>query len=90
MPVDDKPVVLVSDKLVEVKPLIDEKKDVLVFVYTRVQTDDSCADPVPVHMVPLVYDRRCYVSTPVRRFVGAEVRMHTTKMDVFVCCVARA
>jgi hypothetical protein len=36
MLVDDKLVVLVSGKLVEVKPLIDEKKDIL----------DSCADPV--------------------------------------------
>jgi hypothetical protein len=36
MLVDDKLVVLISGKLVEVKPLIDEKKDIL----------DSCADPV--------------------------------------------
>jgi hypothetical protein len=62
MPVDDKPVVLVSDKPVEVKPLIDEKKDIPVCVDTGVQTDDSCADPVPVHMVPRVCDRRRYVS----------------------------
>jgi hypothetical protein len=32
IPVDDKPVVLVSDKTVEVKPLIVEKKDILVCV----------------------------------------------------------
>jgi hypothetical protein len=65
MPVDDKPVVFVSDKPVEVKPLIDEKKDILVCVDTGVQTDESCYDPVPVHMVPQVYDRRCYVSAHV-------------------------
>jgi hypothetical protein len=28
MPVYDKPVVLVSDKPVEIKPLVDEKKDI--------------------------------------------------------------
>jgi hypothetical protein len=28
MPVDDKPVVLVSDNTVEIKPLVDEKKDI--------------------------------------------------------------
>jgi hypothetical protein len=67
IPVDDKPVVLVSDKPVEVKPLIDEKKDIPVCVDTGVQTDDSCADPVPVHMVSRVYDRRHYVSAPVER-----------------------
>jgi hypothetical protein len=33
------------------KPLIDEKKDIPVSVYMGVQTDDSCADPVLVHMV---------------------------------------
>jgi hypothetical protein len=36
MPVDDKPVVLVSNKPVEVKPLIDEKKDILVCVHIGV------------------------------------------------------
>jgi hypothetical protein len=36
MTVDDKPVVLVSDKPVEVKPLIDEKKDIPVCVDTGV------------------------------------------------------
>jgi hypothetical protein len=51
MPVDDKPVVLVSDKPVEVKPLIDEKKDIPVCVDIGVQTDDSCANPAPLHMV---------------------------------------
>jgi hypothetical protein len=29
MPVDDKPIVLVGDKPVEVKPLVDERKHVL-------------------------------------------------------------
>jgi hypothetical protein len=79
MHVDDKPVILVSDRLVEVKPLIDEKKDMPVCVDTGVQTDDSCADPVPMHMVPQVYDHRPYVSAPVRHFIGATVRMHTGK-----------
>jgi hypothetical protein len=40
-PVDDKPVVLVSDKPVEVKPLIDEGKDMLACV--------PCV-PLPVHV----------------------------------------
>jgi hypothetical protein len=57
MPIDDKPVVIVSDKRVEVKPPIDEKKDIPICVDTGVQTDDSCADPVSLHMVPRVYDR---------------------------------
>ena len=57
MPVDDKPVELVSDKPVEVHPLIAERKDVatcvqkVVCVDTGVQTDDSCAPDVPVHVV---------------------------------------
>jgi hypothetical protein len=62
MHVDDNLVVPVSDKPVELKPLIDKKKDIPVCVDTGVQTDDSCADPVPVHMVPRVCDRRRYVS----------------------------
>jgi hypothetical protein len=84
MPVDDKPVVLVSDKPVEVKPLIDEGKDIAacvklpVCVDKGVQTEDSFADRVSVHAVPRV-DDRSYVSTHVRRFVGAAVRMHKGK-----------
>ena len=84
LPVDDKPVVLVSDKPVEVQPLSDERKDVAacvtipVCVDTCVQTDDICADHVPVHEV-LRGDKRSFVSTPVRRFVGAAVRMHKGK-----------
>ena len=83
MHVDDKPV-LVGDKLVEDKPLIEEKKDVaaciimLVCVDTGVQTEDIGADHVPVHVVPRG-DKRCFVSTPVRRVVGAAVRMHKGK-----------
>ena len=73
---DDKHV-LVSDKPVEVQPLIDDKKEITVCVDIGVQTDESCANPVPVPMVPRVYDRQGYVSAPVRRFVGAAVRMHT-------------
>jgi hypothetical protein len=57
-PVDDKPVVLVSDKLVEVKPLIAEGKDMStcvplpVHVDMGVQTYDGGVDRVLVHMVP--------------------------------------
>ena len=84
MHVDDKPDVLVSDKPVEVQPLADERKDVAacvtkpVCVDTGVQTDDICADHVPVHVVPRG-DKRSFVSTPVRRVVGAAVRMHKGK-----------
>ena len=84
MPVDDRPV-LVSDTPVEVQPLTDERKDVAacvtkpVCVDTGVQTDESCADHVSVHRVPRVDDRRHYMSTPMRRFAGAAVRMHTGK-----------
>ena len=82
MPVDDKPVVLVSDKPVEVKPLIDDRQDIAacvpVYVDTGVQTEDASADSVSVHVVPRVDGRR-YVSTPVRRFVGTAVRIHRCK-----------
>jgi hypothetical protein len=86
-PVDDKPVVLVSDKPVEVKPLIDEGKDMSpcvpcvplpVRVDMGVQTDDGDADRVPVHMVSWVVSHN-FVRTPHRRFVGAAVRVHTGK-----------
>jgi hypothetical protein len=71
-PIDDKPVVLVSDKPVEVKPLIDEWKDISacvscvplpVRVDMGVQTDDGDADRVPVHMVPRVVSHN-FVRTP--------------------------
>ena len=78
MPVDDKPVVLVSDKPVEVMPLIDEKKEIPVRVDMGVQTDDSGADRVPVHMVPRVVSHS-FVRTPRKRFVGAAVRVHKGK-----------
>jgi hypothetical protein len=86
-PVDDKPVVLVSDKPVEVRPHIDEGKDMsacvpcvpfLVHVDMGVQTDDGDADRVLVHMVPRVVSHS-FVRTPRRRFVGAAVRVHTGK-----------
>jgi hypothetical protein len=83
-PIEDKPVVLLSDNPVEVKPLIDEGKDIsacvplLVHVDMGVQTDDGGADRVPVHMVPWVVSHN-FVRTPVRRFVGAAVRMHKGK-----------
>jgi hypothetical protein len=86
-PVDDKPVVLVSDKPVEVKPHIDEGKDMSawipcvplpVCVDMGIQTDDVGADRVPVHAVPRVVSHS-FVRTPRRRFVGAAVRVHTGK-----------
>jgi hypothetical protein len=86
-PIDDKPVVLVSDKPVEVKPHIDDGKDMSacvpcvplpVRVDMGVQTDDGGADRVPVHTVPRVVSHS-FVRTPQRRFVGAAVRVHTGK-----------
>jgi hypothetical protein len=86
-PVDDKPAVLVSDKPVEITPHIDEGKDMsayvpcvplLVRVGMGVQTDDSGADRVPVHMVPWVVSHS-FVRTPQRRFVGAAMRVHIGK-----------
>jgi hypothetical protein len=91
-PVDDKPVVLVSDKPVEVKPHIDEGKDMsacvlcvplLVHVDMGVQTDDGGADRVPIHMVPRVVSDS-FARTPRRRFVGPAVRVHIGK-DGRVC-----
>jgi hypothetical protein len=62
--VDDKPVVLVSDKRVEVKPLIDAGNEACVpcvplpvHVDMGVQTNDSGVDCVPLHMVPQVVIR---------------------------------
>jgi hypothetical protein len=58
MPIDDKPVVLVSDKPVEVKPLLDESKNItacsIVCVDKGVQTDAPCADHVSVQMSALL------------------------------------
>jgi hypothetical protein len=91
-PVDDKLVVLVSDKPVEVKPHIDEGKDMLacvpcvpllVCVDMGVQTDDGGADCVPVHMVPPVVSHS-FASTPQKCFVGAAVHVHEGK-DGRVC-----
>jgi hypothetical protein len=91
-PVDDKPVVLVSDKPVEVKPHIDEGKDrsacvpcisLPVHVDMGVQTDDGDADHVLVHMVPQVVSNS-FVRTPQKRFVGAAIRVHKGK-DGHVC-----
>jgi hypothetical protein len=82
MPVDDKPVVLISDKPVEVKPLLDEMKNIsacsIVCVDTGVQTDAHCVDRVSVQMPQRVEDRS-FVRTRVRRFVRAAVRMHKDK-----------
>jgi hypothetical protein len=83
-PVDDKPVVLVSDKSVEVKPLIDVGKDMSacvplpVRVDMGVQTDDSGADCVPVHMVLRVVSHS-FTRTPQKCFVGAVIRVHKGK-----------
>jgi hypothetical protein len=91
-PVDDKPVVLVSDKPVEVKPHIDEGKDMSacipcvpfpVHVDMGVQTDDSGAARIPVHIVPWVVSHS-FVRTPRRHFVGAAVHVHAGK-DGRVC-----
>jgi hypothetical protein len=85
--VDDKLVVLVSDKPVEVKSLIDVGKDMSacvpcvplpVHVDMGVQTDDSGADCVPVHMVSRVVSHS-FMRTPRRHFVGAAVCVHTGK-----------
>jgi hypothetical protein len=83
-PVDDKPVVLVRDKPVEVKPHIDEGKDMpacvrlSVHVDMGVQTDEDGADLVPVHIVPRVVSHS-FVRAPRKCFVGAAVRVHTGK-----------
>jgi hypothetical protein len=83
-PVDDKPVVLVSDKPVEVKPHIDEGKDMSacvplpVHVNMGVQTDDGGADCVPVHTVVRVVSHS-FARTPRRRFVGPAVHVHIGK-----------
>jgi hypothetical protein len=83
-PVDDKPVVLVSDKPVEVQPHIDDGKDMPacvplpVRVDMGVQTDDGGADCVSVHMVPRVVIHS-FVRTPRKHFVGAAVRVHKGK-----------
>jgi hypothetical protein len=86
-PVDDKPVVLVSDKPVEVKPHIDEGKDMSacipcvplpVRVDMGVQTDDGGVDHVPVHIVSQVVSQS-FVRTPQKRFVGATIRVHKGK-----------
>jgi hypothetical protein len=91
-PVDDKPVVLVSDKPVEVKPHIDERTDMSacipcvplpVRVDMGVQTDDGGADCVLVHTVPRVVSHS-FVRTPRRRFVGAAVHVYIGK-DGRVC-----
>jgi hypothetical protein len=86
-PVDDKPVVLVSDKTVEVKPHIDEGKDMSacipcvqlpVRVDMGVQTNDGGDDRVPVHMVLRVVSHS-FVRTPRKHFVGAAVHVHKGK-----------
>ena len=84
MYVDDEPVVLVCDKPVENKPLISKRKDaaacvtILVCVDIGVQTDDVCVDHVTLPVV-LRGDKHCFVSTHVRRCVGAAVQMHKGK-----------
>jgi hypothetical protein len=79
MPIDDKPIVLVGDKSVEVKPLSAERKDIAacfpVCVDKGVQTNAIWADHVSMHMATRVEDR-CFVRTPMRHFIGAVMRMH--------------
>jgi hypothetical protein len=86
-PVDDKPVVLVSDKTVELQPHIDEGKDmsacvpcvpIPVRVDMGVQTDDGGVDCVPLHMVPWVVSHS-FVRIPRKHFVGAAVHVHKGK-----------
>src|ERR1041385_3594259 len=84
MPVDDKPVVLVGDKPVEVTPLCDEKKEIAacdtpsVCVDKGVQTDDSGDVRDSVHMATRFHDCS-FVRTPLRRFVGVAVCVHEGK-----------
>jgi hypothetical protein len=82
MHVDDKPVVLVGEKPVEVKPLLDERKDIpacpIVCVDKGVQTNAPIVDRVSVQMPQRVEDRS-FVRTHVRHFVGAAVHMHKAK-----------
>jgi hypothetical protein len=88
-PIDDKLVVLVSDNPVEVKPHIDEGKDMSacvplpVRVAMGVQTDDDGADRVRVHMVPRVVSQS-FVRPPQKSFVGTAVHVHKGK-DGRVC-----
>jgi hypothetical protein len=91
-PIDDKLVVLVSDKPVEVKSLTDEGKDMSTFVSfvplpvrvdMGVQTDDGGTDCIPVHMVLRVVSHS-FARTPRKHFVGAAVRVHRGK-DGRVC-----
>jgi hypothetical protein len=97
-PVDDKPVALVSDKLVEVKHLIDEGKDMsacvpcvplLVRVDMGVQTDDGGADHVPLSMVSRVVSHS-FVRTPRNILLKQQYMCTKARMDVFVSCVAQA
>src|ERR1041385_1520619 len=84
MPVDDKPVVLVGDKPVEVMPLRDERKEIAacytpsVCVDKGVQTDDSGNIRNSVHMATR-FDDCSFVRTPMRRFVGVVVHVHKGK-----------
>jgi hypothetical protein len=86
-PIDDKLVILVSDKPVEVQPHIDNGKDMsacfpcvpLLFrVDMGVQTNDGGADRVLVHMVPRVVSHS-FMRTPQKCFVGAAIRVHKGK-----------
>jgi hypothetical protein len=86
-PIDDKPVVLVSDKPVEVQPHIDNGKDMsacvpcvplLVRVDMGVQNDDGGVDCVPLHMMRRVVSHS-FVRTPQKCFVGAAVHVHKGK-----------
>jgi hypothetical protein len=82
MPLDDKPVVLVIEKKIEVKPLIVNRKNIatcsIVWVDKAVQTDVPCADRVSVQM-PQRVEHLNFVRTLVTHFLGLAVQMHICK-----------
>ena len=80
-------------KPVEVKPLVDDRKDVAacvplsVRVSTGVQTDESCAAHVSVHTVPRV--GRCFLRTSVRHFVATGTHrrgVSTSRLSYALLC----
>ena len=84
VPVDDKPVVPIGDKSVDVKPLSDEMMMIAasptlpICVDQGIQTDDSGVARVSVHMEERVVDRM-FVDPVGGRFVGAAMHMHRGK-----------
>ena len=84
MSVDDKQVVPVGDKQVDVKPLSDEMMMIAasptlpICVDRGIQIDDNGVARVSVHMEERVVDRR-FVGPVVRRLDGAAMHMHRGK-----------